>query len=334
LSIERWRPAHENDDLSDDERTGARVAVAKKRAIRPRVVADVVEEAPPVPEKLFEAWRLDTDLERQAQAVKRRGREWAASRDGSSAVRVLMEGVADSTLGQLREESGAVLTAAGAELMPRVQSGAKGGITVSSPGGTPIMILKRDVYQLLIEDRPLPASALVGLVQMVRTNEEIFVRSTLFDNWASPWDSLYLSFADKTCLEAVKVNGLVSVVVKILSRMYDRFRQEMIEVCTKSNLYKEKFLGFFKKSMSVTKVARAIEKGSLPIAQSDLFVARLLCLKRLYDEAILQMEVTALYVPQLVTAAQRRLPIRRRGGMPVIDEDVSRGIGDGGGDRL
>lgn len=319
LMIERWRPVGMDEgDRSDDEETSR--PVRNRRRVVPRVIVD--EDAPPpVPEK-EPPWAYNTLLSGQAKAKRRLARSWADDPVGRESVKRLVDSA----------EGRAVLGSPVVDVtfveddgikVAKIESKDKERVEVNSPGGSVIMTFRVEVYEKLMSGDVMDSSLFVSLLKAVKKNESRFAKSSLFDNWAPPWESVFKAFADDACVIAMKNAALHTVGIGVLSKLYDRYRQEALHVCKTSNLYRETFLKVFPRVMSVTRVAAAVRSGKLPIAQSDRFVARLLYLKELHDRSTLYLEKHSLYVPTQVTAAQRRLPINRKPLLGVIDSKTS-----------
>lgn len=326
LDVPRWS-APVTEELSDDEYSGVRTKV--KRKVPPRHVSIVT--APPVPEPSVasSSWAYDVDPGKAARDKRRQAMSWQAQGEGRAAVTVLLKELKEGKLGDSRAEFAEDLSQLNSEVsyaLP-VQSGSPVG--VESPGGGQILSVARAVHDKLMGGVALTPVQFVAILKALKVMraEQRFAKSTVFNNWSPAWLSWFSSYSDANCVNAMKGSGVHKTGAELLSCLYDRFSAEVAAVACSSNLYKDKLSGFFRKTPSVRRFVMAVQKGALPIAQSDAFVKRVFSIREAYAQAVMDCEREGLYMPHEVTKAQKALPLRDKfSQVPIIDDPVQSNI--------
>lgn len=321
LDMEYW-DFFDNDDESEDEYTGVRTKA--KRVAKPRV-PEITVQPVVMPSVTSESsvWAYDVDPKGAVKRERRRGMSWDALGEGKVAMLSLVRAIEQGKLGRSVAHPQLDVPEYGGKVAYSLPLDENVEVPVSSPGGGKIMLMQRSVHDKFMDGSSLDAAeaeAVLSHLVDIRAVQR-FAKSTVFDNWSPAWLCWFSTYADKEVIEKWKVKGLHSQAVKLLGYLYDRFRAEVITVCLSSNMYKDRLRSFFSKKPSISRLVKSARNGSLPVAQSDAFVARVISIKERYDEALFALERVGVYAPSQVTAAQRALPLRdKRRQMPVIDE--------------
>jgi len=182
---------------------------------------------------------------------------------------------------------------------------------VESPGGSRVCTLPVAICEKLNTGRVLEPAEFVKLISVVKTHEERFVESKVFDCFSAPWDCFLNSLMTSRVLREVIKRGLATDAFYIVNGLRARLNMEVATVLTKSNVFKYTFMRIFDNAPSMDKIMRAIRKGKFDsVAQTDKFLGRVKSLKELIDSVLLNAEHYSVFLPTYITAAQRQLPLR------------------------
>jgi len=324
LKMDYWNWFDEEEE-SDNEEIGIRTKVSRKvlprmpETPKPKPAASVGTEVFP--------WQYDANpADAKVKRARRRGMSWTANGEGRMAITTLVRALDRDEMGT--SVANPVVGApdyAGKVAYALPLDSEDDMIPVKSAGGGKILLVSEGVHACFMSGMNMKPDDVVDVIKHVVEirGVERLAKSTLFDNWSPAWLCWFNSMGDVDTFERLKAKGLHSNAVKLLGLLYDRFKAEVMSVALSSNLYKDKLGTFFRAKPSVTRFVSAVRKGKLPIAQSEVFVERVLRIKDAYDSAVMSMETTGVFAPALVTGAQRRLPLRdKQRKMEVIDEDV------------
>jgi len=307
-------------DESSDEGRGRRPGEGRRRALVAPLRLVVEKPLPEVPRvEEVAGWSYDVPQAEQAVRVRRRSLGWRNTVCGKAAVATMVDMVKGGVpFGRLPAME---LRVTGKE---QVELPLSRTVDVGSPGGSVVLTLSKAVYVNMMEGRSMSQGFFCELLGVLKGRVSQFVMSEFFDNWSPAWMALLRTCNVQACVSYARDEGHQALLVKLLAYMYDRFRAEALGVCQASNLYREKVVTVFAGAkVSLSKVARYMRKGRLPVAQSDQFVQRLLEIKECYDSALMVLESVGLFAPALVTSAQRRLPLRdERRRVPVVGARV------------
>lgn len=317
VQIERWRPvrvmAYGDGFESDAEETDSRFA--PKRMQRRRIENPVYQ--PPqltIPADVPSRWAY-TGLMDQSQQMPRRAGMLFDKEKFEEAFLAL-----EATLNDYKPPS----------VMPEVVDTAEGTVAVvesgivESPGGSTVCTLDAKVCQKMNMGQVLEPGELLKVVGTVKDNLYAFVGSKLFSCYAGPWESILRTLTDTQTVVHITRVGAYTDVYAMINHMSKRFSSELIHVLAKSYVFKRKFARFFRRRPTTDKLMRAIKDGTFnQVAQTDAFIDRVKLLKGLLDRVLLTAEEANVYLPNMITSAQRGLPIQGHAPLGVYGRELT-----------
>jgi len=182
---------------------------------------------------------------------------------------------------------------------------------VESPGGTVVCEMSGELCRLLNSGRMLGIDEVIELVQLFRMHGNSVVMSRVFDCFGHAWTAVLKALQNDFVVGALIAAGLSSQTYEMLHRLSGRFTFELVTVAKNSNVYKKRYMRIFKVAPTMDKLMRAVKAGKFRgMAQSDAFLDRVVEVKQWLDESLVVAERNGVYLPHLVTEAQRVLPVQ------------------------
>lgn len=180
---------------------------------------------------------------------------------------------------------------------------------VNSPGGTLVCELPMQICETMNDGRVLGTKDFMTLLRRVKGIEGPFVTSRFFDSFAGPWESYLQSLVDAKTLTTVKRKGEWTLAFDIVDKLRRRFDIEMVNVLAQSNLTRNFVERLFRKATpKASSLMKAIHQGSFSrFTLSHRFFERVKLLRSLLDRALVEAEAVGVYLPQMVSDAQRAM---------------------------